>query len=215
MHFSMRVLWKITQRSSQKRVCKVEITINKRDVKIAAIVLSVFGGMLAYGLHDTKVMKRELNALARVHIDEWFDFGPEPTDRSQFDYLAIVDSDKAFKFFGKGWGVIHFYVRDLGDTEMKSFKGVEFYYAREGGEWVLKDSAGCGAVEHHVRAFDEMLALGMDVPDRIFDKALGIDFDYKELMDSHEGHEHTSLPTPSSGTTLTGDAAGHRHDHSE
>jgi len=183
----------------------MDIIVSKRDVKIVALVVALFGSWFAYGTYDTHIMEEELSDIARGHMDEWFDDPRTPYDRNEYDYLAIVDSGKAFHFFGRGWGVIHFYQREKGDVDMETFKGLEYYYARKEGEWVLMDSAGCGAVEHHLRAFDQMLAKGMDVPDRVYDKALGIDFDYRKFLKDYEGHDHTELPAHRDGD-------GH-HDH--
>ena len=192
----------------------MNIEISKRDIKIVTVVLVLFTAWAAYGRYDAQIMRDELSELAQWHIDDWFDGGEKPIPREDYDYLVIVDSDKAFKLFGRGWGIIHFYMRDKGDDAMDTFKGLEYYYTRENGEWLLLDSAGCGAKEHHLRAFDQMLAMGHDVEDRVFDQALGIDFDWRKYMTDHEGHDHGPIP-PRPGEAH--DHSGHdhsSHDHS-
>jgi hypothetical protein len=156
----------------------MEIIIRRRDIYVSLALIAVFAAWVAYALHDNEVMHEELEQLAEGHIDDWFEGGVEPVDRSQFDYLAIVDAEKAFTLFGRGWGVVHTYFREKGDEEFKTFKGIEFFYVRENGEWKMHDSAGCGAFEHHLRAFDAFMAQGVHVPNKVYNRALKIDFDY-------------------------------------
>jgi len=157
----------------------MEVIVRKRDIYVCGAILALFGAWVAYALNDSAKMREELDALAHGHIDAWFtDPEGNAVDRSKYDYLAIVDAEKAFTLFGRGWGVVHTYYRDKGDEEFKTFKGIEYFYVRENGEWVLQDSAGCGAFEHHLRAFNEFMRLGVDVPTKVYDRALGIDFQY-------------------------------------
>jgi len=156
----------------------VEIVIRKRAVVITALILGAFGAWVAYALNDNRAMHAELEQIAAAHIDEWFEGGGEELDRDDYDYLAIVDSEKAFTLFGRGWGVVHTYYREKGDKDFKTFKGIEFFYVRENGEWKMHDSAGCGAFEHHLRAFDAFMAQGVHVPNKVYNRALKIDFDY-------------------------------------
>lgn len=182
----------------------MNLIIRKRDVYISIGAILAFSAFVGYSLYDNSVMHAELKDIAEQEIDSWFAKSEPPADRNKFDYLAIVDSKKAFRLFGRGWGVIHCYYREKGDQDFKTFKGIEYFYKREGGKWVLKDSAGCGAFEHHLRAFNELMKTGVDVPNRVFDRALGIDFAYgadheHEGADGHkhdDAHEHThDLPT--------------------
>ena len=91
--------------------------------------------------------------------------------------------------------------------------------ATEEKEWKLLDSAGCGAKEHHLRAFDEMLAKGVHVEDRVFEKALGIDFDWRKYLTSDDidqgpmpiRHEHDR----DQDHDHSHDHHSHDHDHEE
>jgi len=180
----------------------MELTIRRRDVYITILLLLVLGSLAAFAVYDNTVMHAELKALAQEKIEAWFSESNPPVDRSKYDYLAIVDSKKAFTLFGRGWGIIHVYYREKGDEDFKTFKGLEYFYRRDKGKWVMTDSAGCGAFEHHIRAFNEFLSTGVDVPDRVFDRALGIDFAYDRKKgfehDHEQGHDH-----------------GHEHDHGD
>jgi hypothetical protein len=101
------------------------------------------------------------------------------------------------------------YIRDAGDTECKTFKGLEYFYERQGDEWVLLDSAGCGAKEHHIRAFDHYLAHGMGVENRVFDETFGLDFDYEHYLARIAEREGQGLPgEPGHGVS----DHGHSHD---
>lgn len=168
----------------------MELIIRKGDIRFAVAAFGILGSALAFAYYDANLMRRELEGIAQEKIDEWFQ--DDEAVRSQTDYLALVDSGKAFHVFGRGWGVIHLYFRDKGDVDMKTFKGLEYYFAREDGRWALKDSAGCGALEHHLRAFEEFHALGHEVPDRVFYRALGIDPESLKADHDHdrEGHDH-------------------------
>lgn len=174
----------------------MELIIRKRDIRFALVACGILGSALAYAYHDASAMRRELEGIAQEKIDEWFE-GDESA-RANSDYLALVDSGKAFHVFGRGWGVIHVYFRDKGDVDMTSFKGVEYYFVREDETWTLLDSAGCGAMEHHLRAFEEFHALGHDVPERVFHKALGIDPKTMQAGHDHDhehgDHEHSHEP---------------------
>jgi len=156
----------------------VEIIVRKRDIYISIAILTLFGAWVAYTLHDNRAIHEELEQIAEAHIDEWFEGGPEPIDREKYDYLAIVDSEKAFTLFGRAWGVIHTYYREKDDKEFNTFKGIEYFYVREDGKWRKHDSAGCGAFEHHLRAFDAFMASGVHVPNNVYNRALKIDFAY-------------------------------------
>ena len=154
----------------------MEIIVRKQDIALSVFILAAFGAWVGYALWDSRLMQAELDQLAQAHIDEWFDGGG--LDRNNYDYLAIVDSEKAFTLFGRGWGVVHTYFRDKGDEDFKTFKGIEFFYVRENGTWKMHDSAGCGAFEHHLRAFDAFMAAGVHVPNKVYNRALKVDFAY-------------------------------------
>jgi len=180
----------------------MDIIIRKKDIYVCSIAIAIFSAWVAYAMYDNHVMREELEAVAEGHLDELFE--PETGfTRDAYDYLAIVDSGKAFNLFGRGWGVIHVYLRKKGDVDFKTFEGVEYYYRRDDGEWHMTDSAGCGAFEHHIRAFDTFLAQNIHVPNRVFDRALGIDFDYSSDPHDHDhddhDHDHHRERTPSNG----------------
>lgn len=170
----------------------MDIQITRRDLVLSLLLVGGFLGWVAYAQYDNRVMQRELQQLAEAHIDDWFEGYPEPVERQDFDYLSIVDSEKAFTLFGRGWGVVHFYIKDKADADFKTFKGLEYFYVRENGVWQLQDSAGCGAYEHHLRAFDEFMKLGVHVPGKVFDRALGIKSDTLEHLDASQAAAHAS-----------------------
>lgn len=155
----------------------MELIIRRREIYATLAILGGFCAWLAFAFYDLRIMREDLETIAAAHIDDWFEGGVETLDRAQYDYMAIVDSEKAFTLFGRGWGVVHTYFREKGDEDFATFKGIEFYYMRDGGDWVLQDSAGCGAFEHHLRAFDRFMEMGVDVPARVYNRALGVDSD--------------------------------------
>lgn len=171
----------------------MNLQISRRDVFLTVLLLGVFGCWVAYANYDIDVMRRELEGHAKTHIDDWFTEGGKPVDRSGYDYLAIVDSEKAFTLFGRGWGVVHVYIKEKNDPDFKTFKGLEFFYMRENGAWKLLDSAGCGAFEHHIRAFDEFMKIGVNVPDKVYNRALGAaDESVMEHLKAGNATEHAS-----------------------
>jgi hypothetical protein len=171
----------------------MELTISRRDVALSVMLLAAFGAWVVYALQDNRQMQRELEAKAEEHIDAWFNGYGKPIDRADFDYLAIVDSEKAFSLFGRGWGVVHVYVKDKADVDFKTFKGLEYFYMRESGEWKMQDSAGCGAHEHHLRAFDAFMKQGVDVPNKVYNRALGVDVAGElEHLDAGQAAKHNS-----------------------
>jgi len=168
----------------------MELKISRRDLLLSAALVGAFLAWVAFALRDNAVMQRDLEAKAKAHIDEWFDGYETPVDRSDYDFLAIVDSEKAFTLFGRGWGVVHVYIKDKADLEFTTFKGLEYYYMRENGEWRLQDSAGCGAFEHHIRAFDEFMKMGVHVPDKVYARSLGVES--LEHLDASEASKLSS-----------------------
>lgn len=181
----------------------MEIIIRRRDIYVVAVALSMFFSWVAYAKYDNSSARDDLRNLARAHVDEWFASEPEGTRREDYEYLAIVDMVRPYELFGPAYGVIHVYLRDKGDVDCRTFQGVEYYYRMENGAWVLEDSAGCGAKEHHVRAFQHYLADGMSVEDHVFDKAIGIDFDVAKAEAHLKARDAGENPF----------IASHRHDH--
>ena len=195
----------------------MEIIIRRRDIYVVAIVLCIFFGWVGHAAYANYDARMDLKSLAEFHIDEWFDTEPEGAEREDFDYLAIVDMDRPYELFGPAFGVVHVYIRDKGDEACKTFKGIEFFYRLESEEWRLEHSAGCGAKEHHVRAFQHYLSQGNGVNDSVFDQALGIEFDVaaaeeylkareegrNPFLASHTGHDHD----------LDVDLDEHNHNH--
>lgn len=155
----------------------MEIIIRRRDIYVVAIALSVFFSWVAYAKYENFDARQSLRERAQGHIDEWFAGEPEGTRREDFEYLAIVDIERPYELFGPTFGVVHVYIRERGDEACETFKGIEYYYHREASDWRLEHSAGCGAKEHHVRAFQRYLAQGAGVDDTVFDQALDIKFD--------------------------------------
>lgn len=155
----------------------MEIIIRRRDIYVVAVVLSVFFSWVAYATYENFDARTNLRDLAEVHIDEWFNTEPEGTKREDYEYLAIVDTERPYEVFGPTFGVIHVYIRDRGDEACETFKGIEYYYRMGADGWDLEHSAGCAAREHHVRAFQHYLDRGAGVEERVIDQALGIQFD--------------------------------------
>ena len=142
------------------------MSIHRNDLIVLTIFLFVLGSGITYGVYDNRCIQHDLSILAEQKLDEWF----EGEDRSKYEYVSIIEPSKAFLLFGRAWGVIHLFVRDKNDEEMKTFKGFEYFCKRSNGKWEIQDSAGCGALEHHVKAFKKMEACGMRVSPKVFEK---------------------------------------------
>lgn len=161
----------------------MEIIIRRQDIYVVAIVLFVFFAWVAHATYENHDVHTSLKDLAQGHIDEWFATEPGEVHREDYDYLAIVDMDRPYELFGPAFGVVHVYIREAGDDDCKTFKGIEYYYRLEEEGWRLEHSAGCAAKEHHIRAFQHYLTKGAGVNDSVFDQALGLDF---EVADAEE-----------------------------
>jgi hypothetical protein len=155
----------------------MEIIIRRRDIYVVAAFLTCFFSWIAYAAYDNQSARQTLVALAESHIDEWFATEPVGTRREDYEYVAIVDMERPYELFGPAFGVVHVYIRNRGDVACETFKGIEYYYRHENGGWQMEHSAGCGAKEHHVRAFQEYLARGAGVEGKVIDRALGLEFD--------------------------------------
>lgn len=171
----------------------MEIIIRRRDIYVVTALLVAFLSWVAIAQYENHAMRADLRELASSHVDEWFASEPEDTKREDFEFFAIVDSERTYELFGPTYGVVHVYIRERGDVDCKTFKGIEYFYRGEEGRWTLEDSAGCSAKEHHVRAFETYLSQGYGVDETVIDSALGVDFDVAQLRARVEiGHLHTS-----------------------
>lgn len=185
----------------------MEIIIRRRDMYVVAVVLSLFFSWVAWATFENHDARERLRALASQHVDEWFATEPEGTRREDYEYLALVDSVRPYTYFGPTFGVVHVYIRDKGDVECKTFKGIEYYYRLEDDAWKLEHSAGCSAKSHHIRAFEQYVADGSDVKDFVFDQALGIDFDVAKA------EEHIRSRSGDQNPFMHDHADDHGHEH--
>jgi len=142
----------------------MRITIHRNELKILAVIVVAAVAFVAWSRVDTTDMMGELEQIGQDKLAEYFD-DVNPDD---YETLILVDGGKAFKLFGRAWGVVHVYIRDKGDEDMKTFKGIEYFFRRYGDTWQELDSAGCGALEHHVRAFKEFERRGMKVSPDVY-----------------------------------------------
>lgn len=173
----------------------MEIIIRRRDIYVSVTAITLFVCWCAYAQYENHVIQAALKERASGHVDEWFATEEPGTRREDHEYVAIVDTERPYRIFGPCYGVVHVYIREKGDVDCKTFKGIEYFYKHDEGSWVLQDSAGCGAKEHHIRAFETYLANGRGVEEHVFDQALGIDFDVEKVRARLEGgarhkHEH-------------------------
>lgn len=191
----------------------MEIIIRRRDIYVVFTVLLLFVCWVAYAKFENRSMQARLRELASNHVDEWFNTESPPVKRDDFEYVAIVDTERPYELFGPAYGVVHVYIREKGDVACKTFKGIEYYYKHDGQEWELGDSAGCSAKEHHIRAFETYLDKGLGIEDRVFDDALGIEFDVEKLRAHlegrpseggglHDGHDHDAHGSHAAGNDL-------------
>lgn len=202
----------------------MEIIIRRRDIYVSVTAITLFVCWCAYAKFENNAIQAALKERASGHVDEWFDTEEPGTRREDHEYVAIVDSERPYRIFGPSYGVVHVYIRERGDVDCKTFKGIEYFYKHDEGDWVLQDSAGCAAKEHHIRAFETYLANGRGVEDHVFDQALGIDFDVQKVRarlesgvrhqhdhgedhnhDHHHGHEEPSSAVSAPVAAMPGD----------
>jgi len=136
------------------------------DLKILAAVVVSAASLVAWTRHDTTDMMAELHEIAEEKLAEYMG----NATAEDYETLILVDGGKSFTLFGRAWGVVHVYIRNKGDEEMKTFKGLEYYFKRYEDRWRELDSAGCGALEHHVRAFKEFEKRGMKVSPSVYSR---------------------------------------------
>lgn len=142
----------------------MKIEIYKYELKILAITSIGLAVLIGWSQLDTSDMRKELDCIGQEKLAEYL--GNESPDK--YETIILIDGGKSFHLFGRAWAVIHVYIRDKGDEEMKTFKGLEYYLKRYDGKWCQIDSAGCGALEHHIRAFKEFEAKGMKVSPSVY-----------------------------------------------
>jgi len=148
----------------------MELIIRKRDCYVTFVILAVFAAVVLHHRWDTHKIDQQLNAWAEAAVIE--NLG-DPSLLKDWDVVAMCESAKTFHVAGPAWGAIHVFMREKGDEEMKTFKGIEYYLKRQDGRWIEVDSAGCGALSHHVDGFKEFERRGMKVATDAYDRALG------------------------------------------
>lgn len=173
----------------------MELIIRKRDVMITLVVIAAFGAACAHHLYDKQRIEQQLHDFARN--EAILNVGGE-SELEKHDFISIVHSEKSFYIAGPAYGFIHSFTRQKGDEDMKSFKGYEYYLKYEDGAWRQVDSAGCGALEHHVDGFEEFERRGLKVAQGAYDKALGFGenkatakkHDHENCTDHDHAHDH-------------------------
>ena len=185
----------------------MELIICKRDCYIATAIVGAFLCLVAYHTYDKARIEQELHDYARAQAI--LNIGGEG-DLDKYDFISIVHSEKTFHIAGPAWGAIHSFVREKGDEEMKTFKGYEYFLKREEDGWREVDSAGCGALEHHVDGFQEFERRGLKVAQGAYDKALG--FKKNASHDHDHSHDHSHDHDHDHNHDHNHD---HDHDHSK
>ncbi len=142
----------------------MKLEVRHYELKLLVVIIVFVAGVLAWSQIDSTDMMSELNVIAEEKLVGYLG----EADPKDYETLILVDGGKSFKLFGRAWGVIHIYIRNKGDEDMKTFKGLEYYFKRYEDRWHELDSAGCGALEHHVRAFKEFEARGMKVSPSVY-----------------------------------------------
>lgn len=166
----------------------MEIIVRKRDIYICLAAVGAFIGLFAYHHYDQRKIDAELHAFARAQAI--LQVGSEEELERNWDFLSIAHSEKSFYIAGPAFGAIHSFLREKGDESMKTFKGYEYFMKRVDGAWELSDSAGCGALEHHVDGFEAFERRGFKVAQGAYDKALGFgDAPARKHEHAHD-HEH-------------------------
>lgn len=146
----------------------MKILQRKRDGIILALFIPLAGGSFAYAIHDLRTLEEELDLIAAPLIDNWFNGGEE--NRDDFDIIALVEAGKSLTYFGSAWGQIHLYFHHKDDQDFATFAGIEYLFIRDQDEWVMTDSSGCTAPEHHSAAFKEFEKRGIKVPQEVYDR---------------------------------------------
>ena len=113
------------------------LVIHRNELKLVAIIGICAFSVVAWSWVDTSDMMAELHEIATQKLNDYL--GEE--DPAAYETLILVDGGKSFNLFGRAWGVIHVYIRNHGDEEMKTFKGIEYYFKRYNGKWLELDSA--------------------------------------------------------------------------
>lgn len=149
----------------------MDLVIRKIDLLVLVIAISVCAGVAIYHKIDSGHIDEELRAFASMKITQ--EILPEDARLEDWEIITLVKSAKTFNWIGTTWGAIHVFMRQRGDVEMRTFKGVEYYLKRQGDKWIQIDSAGCGALSHHVEGFKEFERLGLEVASDAYDIALG------------------------------------------
>ena len=151
----------------------MKLVQRKRDIVLLVLFVPVIAGGLLYNRYDFARMRAEMDKRAQAHLDAWFDYGEDSPD--DFDVVTIVDVWKSYTLFGPAFGHVHTFFHTKGDMVFASMMGVEYFYSRKDGQWVLTDSAGCHSLEHNVEAFDELREMGVTVPDAAYGHFLEAD----------------------------------------
>ncbi len=141
------------------------ITVRRSDWIVVGIVAATVVLGVVYSAVDNVRIQQDLE---RIALEKAHEYLGDQIDH--YEFVTLVKASRGFPIFGNARGGIHLFIREKGDKEMRSFKGIEYYCKRVGNQWAVIDSAGCSALEHHCAGFKEMEAKGLEVSPSVYER---------------------------------------------
>ena len=126
-------------------------SLHRRDVRqllVITVLAVVIGGWCTL---DLKKKKALLEPMVQHCVSQLL----SEDERTKLEILTEFESGREYGWFGNYWGLVRIYTRLTGDESMESFRGIEYFFRRENGAWVQKDSS---SVVEPQRVFDGMAA---------------------------------------------------------
>ena len=126
-----------------------EATLSNRHQPGAArklVLLAILAGAIAlWGLE--RYQQRLLRVEATALVEEATQENVEPG----LDVVSRLTVSRDALFFGTPRAKVEVFVRDTDQPRSAGIRGIEYHYAFENGEWLLKDSGSCTSEECTIR----------------------------------------------------------------
>jgi len=104
-------------------------------LKIMLAALVAVGVLAAASMAETWMMKNELSAHGEAHAEAFRD------GENEVAYTVTVSRE--FGLFGQAMGKVTAFARPKGANDTDALHAVDYFYVKQGGEWINTDSGSC------------------------------------------------------------------------
>ena len=129
----------------------------KTRLRVGIVVVIVLAAAFVANAVHLHLLERDLQVVVNNKIQEFEKDNAQFTGEFRMASSAIVT--KSLVLFGEVSGKSNIYRQALGDDQEAKIEGYEYWYAREGEDWVQTDSGRCTSEECTVEGLKLLRAL--------------------------------------------------------